>query len=129
MTTPLAPYADAEKLLVAALEAFGETGTVLPDGLADLPLFIRMERVGGNDDRVTDTARVAVEVYAPTRAAAWDAARGIQQYLIAGPRRIPGAGIIDRIGTEVGPQDMPYDDQRVRMVSATYEVASRRSAG
>lgn len=120
------PYADAEHLLVAALASFGRTGTVLPDDLAELPLFVRCRRIGGADDRVTDVARVAVEVFAPTRAAAWTAARQIQQALISGPRAVPGVGVIDRVRTEVGPQDLPYEDPRIRCVSATYEVASRR---
>ncbi|WP_289009965.1 hypothetical protein [uncultured Thermomonospora sp.] len=122
----MTPYVDAEALLVAALADFGEVGTVLPDGLADLPLYIRVRRVGGADDRITDAARMAVDVFAPTRAAAWEQARLIQQHLISGPRAIPGAGIIDRVRTEVGPQETPYDTPGVRCVTAIYVVSSRR---
>ncbi|WP_329520507.1 phage tail termination protein [Spirillospora sp. NBC_01491] len=126
--TDLAPYADAEQLLVTALAGFGRTGTVLPDDLRDLPLFVRVRRLGGTDDRVTDQARIAVEVFAPTRAAAWETARLVQQRLISGPTRVPGAGVIDRVRTEVGPQDLPYEDPRIRCVSATYLVSARRPA-
>jgi len=122
----MTPYVDAEALLVAALADFGEVGTVLPDGLADLPLYIRVRRVGGADDRITDVARMAVDVCAATRQAAWRQARLVQQYLISGPRAVPGVGIIDRVRTEVGPQETPYDTPGVRCVTAIYVVSSRR---
>lgn len=123
---PHAPYPDVEALLIAALSRFGQAGTVLPDGLDELPLFIRARRIGGRDDRITDAARMAVDVFAPTRAAAWEQARLIQQHLISGPRAIPGAGIIDRVRTEVGLQEAAYDTPGVRCVTAIYVVSCRR---
>lgn len=124
--TDLAPYADVERLLVAVLADFGQVGTVLPSDLhAKLP-FVRPRRIGGADDRVTDVARVVVDVFAVSRAVAWDLALRVQQRMISGPRLVPGAGVIDRATTNVGPQDAPYEDSRVRLVTAIYDVSSRR---
>ena len=126
MTADLDPYADVERMLVADLADFGATGTALPDGLPDVLPFVRSRRVGGSDNGVTDVARVVVDVFAASRAAAWDVARRVQQHMLSGPRRIPGAGIIDQAVTNVGPQDAPYEDQRIRCVTAMYDVSSRR---
>jgi hypothetical protein len=120
------PYADVERMLVVDLAGFGQTGTVLPDGLPDALPFVRTRRIGGTDDGVTDRARVVVDVLAATRGQAWDVARHLQQHMLSGPRAVPGAGIIDRATTDVGPQDAPYEDVRVRLVTATYNVSSRR---
>jgi hypothetical protein len=124
--TDLAPYSDVERMLVDVLADFGETGTVLPTDLAGKLPFVRPRRIGGADDGVTDQARVVVDVFAGTRAQAWDVARRLQQRMISGPRRVPGLGVIDRATTNVGPQDAPYEDQRVRCVTAIYDVSSRR---
>lgn len=124
--TDLAPYSDVERMLVTALTDFGETGTVLPTDLPGMVPFVRPRRIGGNDDGVTDRARVVIDVFAGTRAQAWDIARRLQQRMISGPRRIPDVGIIDGATTNVGPQDAPYEDSRVRLVTAIYDVSSRR---
>lgn len=117
-----APYANVERLLVADLADFGKTGTI-DDGTRP---FVRPRRIGGTDDGVTDRARVVVDVLAKTYAQAWDIARDLQQYMISGPRRVPGVGIIDRATTNVGPQEAPHDDQQTRLVTAIYDVSSRR---
>lgn len=124
--TDLAPYSDIERILVVALGDFGATGTVLPADLPDSLPFVRPRRIGGNDNGVTDVARVVIDVFAVSRATAWDVARRVQQRMLSGPRRIPDIGIIDRATTNVGPQDAPYEDSRVRLVTAIYDVSSRR---
>lgn len=124
--TDLAPFSDVERMLVDVLADFGGTGTVLPTDLPSKLPFVRPRRIGGTDDGVTDRARVVIDVFAGTRAQAWDVARRLQQRMISGPRRVPGVGIIDRATTNVGPQDAPYEDQRVRLVTAIYDVSSRR---
>lgn len=124
--TDLAPYSDVERMLVDLLTDFGGTGTVLPADLPSKLPFVRPRRIGGSDNGITDRARVVVDVFAATRAQAWETARLLQQRMISGPRRVPGVGIIDRATTNVGPQDAPYEDQRVRLVTAIYDVSSRR---
>lgn len=124
--TDLAPYSDVERLLVTALTEFGQTGTVLPTDLPSKVPFVRPRRIGGADDRVTDVARVVIDVFAASRAQAWEVARLLQQRMISGPRLVPGVGIIDRATTNTGPQDAPYEDERVRLVTAIYDVSSRR---
>ncbi|WP_073946523.1 hypothetical protein [Streptomyces kebangsaanensis] len=123
----LAPYPDIEDLLVQALADLTSTGTVYPPDLeAQLP-FTRVRRVGGGDDRRTDTALVEVETAAATRAQAWQVARQVQQRLISGPFHAPGAGVMDRAQTEIGLRGVLHDNPAVRCVLATYSVSARRT--
>lgn len=117
------PYADVEKMLATVLEVFAPAGSV-DDGTRP---FVRVMRIGGADDGVTDRPRVVVDVLADTRDEAWSIARALQQYLTRRPRAVPGLGIIDRVTTDVGPQYAPHEDARTALVTATYIVASRRS--
>src|SRR5690606_24395162 len=116
--TDLAPYADVERLLVATLGDFGDLGTVLPSHMHDKLPFARPRLVGGTDNGGTDVPLVVIDVFAVWRAAGWDVALPVQQRMISGPRRVPAAGIIDRATTNVGSQDAPYEDWRVRLVTA-----------
>ena len=120
----LAPYPDIEAALVAALGP-GNVVTRLPVDLQSRLPLRRVRRVGGGDDGITDVARVDIEVYAANRAAAMDAARQIQQKLISGPFTAAGV-VVDRCTTEIGPHEVAYPDETIRMVSATYRVAARR---
>ena len=117
------PFPDIEAALVASLG----TGTVtrLPADLQTRLPLRRVRRVGGGDNRITDVARVDIEIYAASRAAAMDAAREIQQRLISAPF-IADDVVIDRCTTEVGPHEVAYPDETTRLVSATYRIAARR---
>ena len=100
----------------------GETSTTLQD---DLP-FIRVRRIGGADDRVTDIARVDVRVYDTNLTAAEDLSETIRQRLISGPATTVH-GVLDRAATEVGPQEVPGPaPDHYRVVSTTYRVSVRR---
>ncbi|WP_335936620.1 hypothetical protein [Streptomyces sp. PTD5-9] len=122
----LALFPDIEDLLVQALADLSRTGTVYPPGLEGRLPFTRVRRIGGGDDRRTDTALVEVETAAATRAQAWQVARQVQQRLISGPLRVPGAGVMDRAVTDVGLRGVLHDNPAVRCVLATYRVSARR---
>lgn len=103
--------------------------TVIPDDLqsrlaADRHV-IRVRCIGGSDDRISDHPRVDVEVFGATRAVAKPLAETIRQRLISGGHRT-AHGVIDRATTEVGPQEIPYEDPDVRRWSATYRLSTRR---
>jgi len=122
----LAPYPDVEEVLADALVEFGETGSTYPADLeAHLP-FVRIRRTGGDDDRRTDRPLVDVEVAAATRAHAWEVSRLVQQRLLSGPFRVPGAGIVDRASTQIGLRRVLHENPNIRCVLATYTVSLRR---
>ncbi|MGW5122969.1 phage tail termination protein [Streptomyces sp. NPDC004069] len=123
----LAPFPDIEDLLVQALADLTQTGTVYPPDLERQLPFTRVRRVGGGDDRRTDTALVEVETAAGTRAQAWEMARKVQQRLTSGPLLVPGAGVMDRAQTEFGLRGVLHDNPKVRCVLATYSVSARRT--
>ena len=109
-----------------AAAASAATVTNLPADLQAVLPVIRVRRLGGGDDRWTDAPRVDVEVYAATRAVAVPLAEQLRQRLLSRPHAT-AHGVIDRAVTEVGPQEIPYEDQDVRLVAATYRLSLRRS--
>jgi hypothetical protein len=122
----LASFPKAARIVAALLTDLGTTGgetsTTLQD---DLP-FIRVRRIGGTDDRVTDVARVDVRVYAVSLSDAEDLSETIRQRLISEPSTTVH-GVLDRASTEVGPQEVPGPDpDHYRVVSTTYRVSVRR---
>ncbi|HWB37185.1 MAG TPA: hypothetical protein VHA75_14300 [Rugosimonospora sp.] len=122
----LASFPKAARIVAALLTDLGTTGgetsTTLQD---DLP-FIRVRRIGGTDDRVTDVARVDVRVYAVSLSDAEDLSETIRQRLISGPASTEH-GVLDRAVSEVGPQEVPGPDpDHYRVVSTTYRVSVRR---
>lgn len=122
----LASFPKAARIVAALLTDLGTTGgetsTTLQD---DLP-FIRVRRIGGTDDRVTDVARVDVRVYAVNLSDAEDLSETIRQRLISRPSATVH-GVLDRAVTEVGPQEVPGPDpDHYRVVSTTYRVSVRR---
>lgn len=129
----LTAFVDAEHALMDALADLvtdpADVVTVLPNDLqtriAAGRHVIRVRCIGGGDNRISDHPRVDVETFAGTRAVAWPLAETIRQRLISGPQRTTH-GVIDRATTEVGPQEIPYDDPDVRRVTATYRLSTRR---
>lgn len=104
----------------------GETTTTLQTLLADGSRVIRVRRIGGTDDGVTDRARIDVNVYAVDLSAAEDTAELARQRLISGPAATPH-GVLDRAVTDVGPHEIPSpDSESYRIVSTTYRVSARR---
>jgi hypothetical protein len=123
-------YPDIERVLCDLLADLGNTGTRTPDNLQDRLEFIRIRRVGGNDDQVTDRARVDVEVFAATRAAGETLTEQIRRRLsVRGPLTVTSGGrpvVVDRSQLLAGPVELAWPDPEVRMFHATYQLESRR---
>lgn len=122
----LAPFPRTARVVAAVVADLGTTGgetsTTLQD---DLP-FIRVRRIGGTDNGVTDIARVDVRVYDADLSDAEDLSETIRQRLISKPYATVH-GVLDRASTEVGPQEVPGPDpDHYRVVSTTYRVSVRR---
>lgn len=127
MTTPLWRFPDAQAVLVDLLEQFtgpGRTDTETPDNLLEVLPFIRVLRSGGLSDRVSDHARVEVDVFATTYAQAEETAEAVRQYLIGTPLR-SGPAVIDRVQCDQGPVEKPWAPG-IRRFGATYSIVSRR---
>lgn len=131
--TDLAAWPDIHDVLIADFADLSAkvVGPKKPSNMQELvdavpdATVILVRRVGGFDDMITDTPRVDVEVYARTYATARDTALAVQQRLLNFPRPTP-AGSIDSTRTEVGPREIPNDDQTIRCVAATYRLDTRR---
>lgn len=128
-TTP-SGYPDIELVLCDLLADLGNTGTRTPADLQDQLEFIRIRRVGGSDDQVTDRARVDVEVFAATRAVGEALIEDIRQRLsVRGPLTVTSGGrpvVVDRTQLLAGPVELAWPDPEVRMFHATYQLESRR---
>lgn len=122
----LASFPKATRIVASLLTDLGTTGGETSTALqSELP-FIRVRRIGGTDDRVTDVARVDVRVYAEDLSDAATLSETIRQRLISGPAATTH-GVLDRAVTEVGPQEVPGPDpDHYRVVSTTYRVSVRR---
>lgn len=105
------------------------TGNETPDDLQGRLPFLRVTRIGGSDDGLTDSAEVDVEVVAPTRRVAWTLAELVRERLTARPFRV-GTVVIDRATTTVSPFQPPAVTAGVRLVryAASYTVRVRRTA-
>jgi hypothetical protein len=122
----LAVFPDVERAVGDLVGDLGTAGSETSITLQSSLPYIRIRRLGGSDDRVTDAARVDVHVYDTNATDAKAIAGQIRQRLISGPS-VTTHGIIDRAWTEVGPQMIPADDTAdIRQVVATYRISMRR---
>lgn len=134
----LAAFPDAELVVMALLEllAPGRTVTSTPADLGAEPVqpVIRVQRIGGNDDGITDRPRVEVSTFAATRGEAQQLQMQCQQRILAaGCTTVDldevDAVLIDTASTDTGPIQPPrYTNPDVRWVPAFYRFAWRRPA-
>lgn len=133
MSTVLGVFPDAEEVVMALLRqapALGKTVQTLPEQITEVT--IRVLRVGGGDDGITDRALMDVSVFAATYQQARTVAEQVRQRMLAaGGTKVatgtyPGGVLIDRCVTATGPQEIPYDNPDLRRKPATYQVELRR---
>jgi len=127
-------FPDVELLLCRILEQLvgpDDVDTVAPDDLQVRKHFLRVVRVGGPNDGITDFAAVEVDAFAPDRGAAIDLA-GKSMQLLAGEgpngrfHRVDGR-VLDKVRATRGPVERPWSATRsVRRFTASYEVSARR---
>lgn len=124
--TDRAPWPDLEAAVIELLSDLGTCGVVAPSNLqSELP-FIRIVRSGGNDDRITDTAKVDIDVFAAARSDAITLARTVQQRMLSFPHSQTGC-VIDRVETSLAPSVVPWTNTLVALATATYTVTARRT--
>lgn len=123
----LAPYPDVEAAVIELLTGHGATVDVeTPADLnGNLP-FIRVTQNGGNEDRITATARIGVDVFAASRTAAKTLADDIEQILIAFPHTLSNC-VLDEVTAATRPSIVPWNNTSLRLSAATYVVTARRA--
>jgi hypothetical protein len=132
MPINLPPFPDAEDVVMALLEEVADTTTDTAATLdSDAPV-IKVTRVGGTDDLITDRPLVEVAVFATTYEQARQLARQCQQVILAsGGRSIvtpdhPQGVLIDKAETTSAPLRVPYENENLRHKAATYQFSFRR---
>jgi hypothetical protein len=111
--------------LLATLTAPDRVGVATPDDLTGLMPFIRVTRSGGPRDRVSDYARLAVDVFDTDYSRGFALAEDIAAFLEVGRLRY-GAVLIDRVTCDNAPQELPPWAPGIFRFEATYTVVSRR---
>lgn len=122
-------FPDVQRLLVADLEQFpgpGRTGIETPELLETVTPFVRIRKVSGHSDLITDVSTVQIDVFTLLYASSEDMAEQIRQYLVGPP---PPPPRLDRVDCVAAPQELPWDDESpVRRFGATYQIQARRYA-
>jgi hypothetical protein len=115
--------------VIAALvgaELAEHVGRELPTNLRYRMPYTLVERTGGPDDGISDTATVNIDVLSSSVDVAKQRSENIRDYL-TGDARSPRHPI-DRAETVAGPQEIPYGDVSVRRWTTTYQITARRTA-
>lgn len=132
MPISLPPWPDAEDVVMTLLSPIAPTTTDTAASLdSDAPI-IKVTRVGGADDNITDRPLVEVAVFASTYEQARQVARQCQQVILqCAARKIvtpdyPSGVLIDKAETISAPLRVPYENEHLRHKAATYQFAWRR---
>lgn len=93
---------------------------------ATLP-YLRVQRIGGDDDGFTDSALVSIDAFAAIRSDAQALAEAVRQRLLSRPIPVTGGVTLDYASTATAPNEVPWsDDQSVRRFTASYRITARR---
>jgi hypothetical protein len=126
----LAPFPDAEKVVMTLLA--GVAPTVVTSFPAQISgAAVRVNRVGGVDDFFTDYPRIEVVLLYPVTQsgdtdAAWALFGQIVQVVVAARCTTVAGALIDQAETFNPPQQLPYENQNIRRIVATFQLAFRR---
>lgn len=129
--TDRAGFPDSERIIVNLLADLvggcANIGTATPSTLQTTLPFIRVQRIGGDDDGFSDSALVAIDAFAADRDDARALAEAIRQrFLTPGPKVVVG-GSIDGAVTATAPNEIPWsDDQEIRRFTASFRITARR---
>jgi hypothetical protein len=95
-----------------------------PDDLEEQLPVIRIERIGGADDRFSQSPRVAVDVFAATADEARTLANSLRDALVFLSGPVHGA-VIRGVRCDAGPTRLPWANPAVHRRGATYTVSLR----
>jgi hypothetical protein len=114
----LAPWAETTFGVFSAAETPADLETRLP--------VIRVERIGGSDERFTEHPRVAVDVFAATADEARTLASRVRDALLflRGP---VGGAVVRDVRCDSGPTRQPWANEAVHRRGASYTVSLHAS--
>lgn len=115
---------DVEAVIAPWLEATLSVtaGAETPADLEDRLPFVRVERVGGPDERFSAHPRIAVDVFAATADEARTLARSVSDALtfLRGP---VGDAVVRGVRCDAGPSRQPWANPAIYRRGATYTVS------
>lgn len=112
----LAPWAETTFGVFAAAETPADLEQQLP--------VIRVERIGGPDERFSMHPRVAVDVFAATADEARTLANSVRDALVFLSGPVNGA-VVRSVRCDAGPSRQPWANEAVHRRGATYTVSLR----
>jgi len=130
--TVLAPYPDAELVMMDLLKPVAAPGTTVTHTDENLvPPYILVQRIGGPDDGVTDHAIIQISTFGSTRPQAWSLYRDVQQVILAACGTAVSGDfvtdvLIDYTETISSGKQIPYPNPDIRFIVAEYRVDLRR---
>lgn len=116
-------YPDIEAVLIAYLRTLAPTGELTPESLEEP--FIRINRVGGFDDGITDRARVEIACYSPTRRESHALSEQVRERVHACDGTDVAGVFIDHVITEAQAGRSAYPNEDVRRIAAVYRFSLR----
>lgn len=124
------PFVDAELAIVTLLGDMVAEGSIdieSPANVQDIVPFIRVERIGGPSTQLSDSPRIAIDIFGAvgTRPATSTLAFAVQARLRSYPHVIAGVGVIDRVDTDISPNQVPWNNDAVILYTASYKVTVR----
>lgn len=125
MTDRFADTATVVAHLLAAVNTPERVGITTPADLTGLLPFARATRNGGPRDRVSDYARINVDVLDDDYDRGYTLAEDICAYLQPGRLRL-GAAVIDRVTVDQAPQEVVPWAPGIFRFEARYTIVSRR---
>lgn len=135
MTQTLQPFGSIERAVLAFLEASyaplgghpERVGGDLPGELSEL--YVRIDRVFGRADTFEGSFTVDIEVFHPSYDEAENAAMDIEALVLGYPHVVKVGDrtvVFDRVTENQGPSEVPWDDDNVHRLLATYVITARR---
>jgi hypothetical protein len=118
--------ADVEAVIAPWLEAtLGITaGAETPPDLEERLPFIRVERIGGPDDRFAAHPRIAVDVFAASSDEARTHSDQVREALVFVNGPVGGA-VVRGVRCDAGPSRQPWANPAIYRRGATYTVSLR----
>lgn len=120
----MSSYPDIEAVLIAYLHTLAPTGELTPESLEEP--FIRVNRVGGFDDGITDRPRVEIACYSPTRRESQALSEQVRERVLACDGTDMAGVFVDHVITETQAGRSAYPNEDVRRIAAVYRFSLRR---
>jgi hypothetical protein len=118
-------FPDAETIVMDLLTQVAPTVTATPADVT--PPLIRVHRVGGSDDGITDFPRMEIACYGTDRPQAWQLAEQCRQVILGSYATEVDGVLIDSARTDNPPTQVPYaTTEDTRRVLAYFRFAWRR---